>query len=529
MQTPKRSDSRWRTSLLLPIALALLASFGILPLKDPRAAAADPPLLEDPSDDPDLDGLPSAREILLGTDPADPDTDRDGLLDGWEVDGADFDGNGRIDPYEVLAALGADPKRQDVFAEIDWVVLLTGDPIPAGVLDRMLDAVRAALAAGSIAFHADVQAVPSAEILRSTANAASLLEGTHGDSGLLRALLHAVHGDPDIFAPWRRNIFYHVVVTESGSLVPGGADPPPAGSEPAFAERFASADDRAAGFSDFGAMALLLLQDRLLDPGYMAATVLHELGHAFGLGHGGALGPFEWDDRNYKPNYPSVMNYARLLDELAEFSSGLSPAICEGPSLGLGDGCLRDHDDMGKFVRDGFDGIGRNAFRGAEGLCETEQARLVLSRGSGEPPILALRGRGGIALIDGIHGVPRIVARIPARAWPSPWTGDRVFPALLDGEPGIILEGIPAWRAARLEIPAAGEDPGSIAPRILPLDPKTAGIARHPIVPGAFTRRDRTQVFFRAEEGPEAGDSPRFAILEIAEDRAGLVWDAASS
>ncbi len=40
------------------------------------------------SQDTDLDGLPDAREVALGTDPFDRDSDDDGLADGFEVDGA---------------------------------------------------------------------------------------------------------------------------------------------------------------------------------------------------------------------------------------------------------------------------------------------------------------------------------------------------------------------------------------------------------------------------------------------------------
>ncbi len=55
--------------------------------------------------DSDHDGLTDAEEIQLGTDPYNPDTDGDGLLDGWEVKG--FRG---LD----LKAQGCDPKRFDL-------------------------------------------------------------------------------------------------------------------------------------------------------------------------------------------------------------------------------------------------------------------------------------------------------------------------------------------------------------------------------------------------------------------------------
>lgn len=60
------------------------------------------------SDDSDGDGLSNEREKTLGTDPNNPDTDHDGLLDGAEVDTyhtnplkADTDGDGYSDGQEV--------------------------------------------------------------------------------------------------------------------------------------------------------------------------------------------------------------------------------------------------------------------------------------------------------------------------------------------------------------------------------------------------------------------------------------------
>lgn len=55
--------------------------------------------------DPDHDGLSDAEEALLGTDTRNPDTDNDGLLDGWEV--------GTFRDLD-LKALGCDPRRVDL-------------------------------------------------------------------------------------------------------------------------------------------------------------------------------------------------------------------------------------------------------------------------------------------------------------------------------------------------------------------------------------------------------------------------------
>ena len=48
------------------------------------------------------------------------DTDRDGLPDSWEINGADTNGDGAIDLN--LPAMGAHPLRKDLFVEVDWMV-----------------------------------------------------------------------------------------------------------------------------------------------------------------------------------------------------------------------------------------------------------------------------------------------------------------------------------------------------------------------------------------------------------------------
>src|SRR4051794_36150985 len=62
--------------------------------------------------DSDSDGLTDSEERLVGTDPVNPDSDGDGIPDGWEVHGI----NG-ID----LHALGASPIHKDVFVQMDYM------------------------------------------------------------------------------------------------------------------------------------------------------------------------------------------------------------------------------------------------------------------------------------------------------------------------------------------------------------------------------------------------------------------------
>jgi hypothetical protein len=81
----------------------------------------------DPPTDTDADGLSDTREALLGTDPADPDSDDDGLTDGQEVDTTltdplefDTDGDGLSDDTEIDFDL--DPLVANVNGLVDDVV-----------------------------------------------------------------------------------------------------------------------------------------------------------------------------------------------------------------------------------------------------------------------------------------------------------------------------------------------------------------------------------------------------------------------
>lgn len=80
----------------------------------------DPTRAGDGERDPDADGMPNARELVVGTDPHDDDSDDDGLPDGWE----DRFGSGAgARAGGVLAGRG-----------FEWL-LAPGDPIALSPLD----------------------------------------------------------------------------------------------------------------------------------------------------------------------------------------------------------------------------------------------------------------------------------------------------------------------------------------------------------------------------------------------------------
>ena len=68
--------------------------------------------------DQDGDGLPDSDELLLGTDPANPDTDGDGCLNGREVGPNEFLGGQRdpLNPYDFYDVAG--PGGPDQFIDL---------------------------------------------------------------------------------------------------------------------------------------------------------------------------------------------------------------------------------------------------------------------------------------------------------------------------------------------------------------------------------------------------------------------------
>jgi hypothetical protein len=58
-------------------------------------------------DDPDLDGLRDVREVALGSDPAVPDSDGDGYLDGEEADQYTNPVDAEDHPYQAGWPMGA--------------------------------------------------------------------------------------------------------------------------------------------------------------------------------------------------------------------------------------------------------------------------------------------------------------------------------------------------------------------------------------------------------------------------------------
>jgi hypothetical protein len=379
------------------------------------------------------------------------DTDRDGIPDGWEIEGIR-----RFGFHEPLADYGAHPLLKDVFVEIDWMESAGDDPHLNALVayQAAIDVYRVfETSLAGIRIHFDLgpdildlippelreennvpdfsrfrilpderKVIPYQELFPSRPSC----DGTSG----IRSL-YDLYYDPAWFRPSRRNLFYYIVFAEQQDSSPDRTQP----AHP-YTDSFANEGARRRGLKPAGVQVGTVFRRPVphLSPErlryHYSVNLLHELGHCFGLGHGGATREGRWEHRNNKPNYPSIMNYryqfwgVDLKDgrPVMDFSRGRFLSITERELwdvLGLGripnqhllanigvehipnspyrtnldwdhnglvdvhpvsrdldrNGRLdtevfHDHDDWGKFLRDGFDGIGLNAFRGCGLSCD---------------------------------------------------------------------------------------------------------------------------------------------------------------
>jgi len=210
------------------------------------------------------------------------DTDGDGLLDDWEINGYDADGDGKIDVN--LPAMGANYKHKDIFVEIDWMANNNHTHKPSAV------ALRAVQKSFKTAPVTNPDGVDGINI--------------HFDIGKLGGG-NVVAYDDDLNPVWdefdaikkvhfdekRARIFHYCLFAHNYD-----------GSGSAGISRGIQA-------SDF-IISLGSWDNQVGTKKQQAADFMHELGHNLGLRHGGN------DNVNYKPNFLSIMNYFFSMDWL---------------------------------------------------------------------------------------------------------------------------------------------------------------------------------------------------------------------
>lgn len=223
----------------------------------------------------DLHGQPYRAFMLRPS--VEADTDGDGLLDAWEIDGIPYDDGAGGTAYYTLP--GADPLRKNLYVELDLMAGLSFS-------DTSAEMVKFAFAAAP---------VPNPD----------------GSTGI------TLHIDIDeanlpFVATWQTNGCWPLDFDAYRAAHFGTAAERATPAPFALLEAKAKAFRYSVGAERFGPQRIggcgELPGDNFVFVAYKeddaaAAVFMHELGHNLGLRHGGG------DNVNGKPNYPSIMNY----------------------------------------------------------------------------------------------------------------------------------------------------------------------------------------------------------------------------
>jgi len=227
-------------------------------------------------DDRDADGLLDIMETNTGvlnlpcdagTDPDNPDTDGDGILDGDEV---------MITPSGLdLAAMGANPFRKDIFVEIDWSKFGSVVHRPSAAAVALVEA-----------------AFANAPVSNPNGTTGITLHVDFGQSGLFMGG-NQISGDWEFIAaaalpsfksanfdPAREGFFHYILATQ----------------------RIDTPINNISGASELGGDDSMTALQAFNTTDNDARTIMRMLGHNLGLRSGGD------DDIDFKPNYNSIVN-----------------------------------------------------------------------------------------------------------------------------------------------------------------------------------------------------------------------------
>jgi hypothetical protein len=217
------------------------------------------------------------------------DKDGDGIPDKWETNGIDVNNDGLVD-FHLISA-GASPWHKDIFLEIDY---MAGHQPASSVIPEVVRAFKNAPVcnpdkSNGIRLHVQldqqIQHQDSITPVRpdSWKGFDDLKEVSFG------TIAERSSSNKDNMLLAKRLVYHYVI----------------------FAHKFNNADN--SGISrnipamDFivslGAYNVRGVPHWNGYPSEQAGTLMHELGHNLGLGHGGR------DGVNCKPNYPSIMSY----------------------------------------------------------------------------------------------------------------------------------------------------------------------------------------------------------------------------
>ncbi len=231
----------------------------------------------------ELDDCAGAGSCFAGSNPLDADTDDDGIIDGDEFYGT----TGGLD----LPGMGADPCRKDIFIETDWVYAVgqfrDRNKPHVNQVNRVVAAFAGAPVANpngvpGIALHIDYGQAPY--------GGGNSVQDPSGDDTVDFSSFFIDGGEyftikAANFAANRSGFFHYCPMSDKYSV--------------------AGACQNSSGLAELPGDDFLVSMGQwaLGDDDFIGNTIVHELGHNLVLHHGGN------EQRNFKPNYNSVMNY----------------------------------------------------------------------------------------------------------------------------------------------------------------------------------------------------------------------------
>ena len=232
------------------------------------------------------------------------DVDEDGIPDCSEVNGSTFAG---MDLY----TFGARINQKDIFVEVDYIDSTNGGTldIDKGTIPRQeaLAKVQDSFARSGYTIHFDVGDLYAQD--GNTINPSQMDLGGGNQVAYSKAVslgctsagVDARTYKVDNMKVSRKNIFYYMLFgtsqNEDGSGGSSGCAESPG-------------NDSLITLGSWGLNSNSVSSKNTLI-NFQSGTVMHEFGHNLGLSHGGN------ENKNYKPNYLSVMNYLYQLDGLA--------------------------------------------------------------------------------------------------------------------------------------------------------------------------------------------------------------------
>ncbi|TDD47359.1 hypothetical protein E1263_34745 [Kribbella antibiotica] len=284
-----------------PAFLTVLSSLAAVALAATSAVASVP-----------SDGAaPAVGQAVLATD-----TDGDSLPDTWETNGYDANGDGVVDVD--LKAMGADPKKKDLFVEMDY---MDGRLASTAALDRIVQVFAQAPVmnpngTAGIKIHLDAGSAAGAAYNLGGGNLVAYDNDLNPSASQTTAIKNAN------FKSVRKAVFHYMLFADSYD---GGCSSGQAFNIP----------------NDTFIVTVGPKCNWNATDNTNVGTFIHELGHNLGLRHGGS------DHVNYKPNYLSVMNYFFQLGGVPKadgtrywsYSNVAPPALNETglkESIGLG-------------------------------------------------------------------------------------------------------------------------------------------------------------------------------------------------